>query len=578
MDSFGDHITRASFTSFSRDFLDPAAPLSCIGSGALGGKASGLAFIRSVLARLDVGKYPGIRIEIPSLVVICTDVFDEFMKRNHLLETALSEIPDDRLAHAFQKADLPFEILGDLRALIDDVHMPLVIRSSSLLEDARREPFAGIYATKMIPNNRYDPDVRFNQLVEAIKLVYASTYFRSARDYRKALGHGDEDEKMALIIQEVVGKRYQNRFYPELSGVMRSYNYYPMEPSTPEEGVVNLALGLGKTIVDGGVNWPYSPAYPKVEPPFGSVEKLLKNTQTQFWAVNMGEPPEYDPIQETEYLLLEDLTAAEEDNSLTYLVSTYSPLSGRLSIGTGFKGPRALTFAPLLVLNELPFNDLIKDLLDICTQALGTPVEIEFAMNFNPHRFGFLQVRSMIVPTDDTKVSVDELLGKDVLVGCDHVLGNGMVEDIEDVVYVKPDSFDLKHTLSIAPELEKFNKKFLTRGRSYLLIVLGRLGTTDPWLGIPIIWSRISAASVVVEATRENVRVELSQGSHYFHNIINLGIKYFTLPFTSRYNVDWDWLNRQEIVEETAFIRHIKTPRPLRIKVDGRNSRGVILR
>ena len=578
MDSFSEQITRASFTSFNRDFLDPETPLSCIGSGALGGKASGLAFIRNVLGKLELGKYPGIRIEIPSLVVICTDVFDAFMERNHLMETALSEVPDDRLAHAFQKADLPFEILGDLRALIDDVHMPLVIRSSSLLEDSRREPFAGIYATKMIPNNRFDPDSRFNQLVEAIKLVYASTYFRSARDYRKALGHGDEDEKMALIIQEVVGKRYQNRFYPELSGVMRSYNYYPMEPAAPEEGVVNLALGLGKTIVDGGINWPYSPAYPKVEPPFGSVEKLLKNTQSQFWAVNMGEPPEYDPVRETEYLLLEDITAAEEDNSLTYLVSTYSPLSGRLSIGTGFKGPRALTFAPLLVLNQLPFNDLIQDLLNICTQALGTPVEIEFAMNFNPHRFGFLQVRSMIVPTDDTRVSADELVGTGVLVGCDHVLGNGMVDDIVDVVYVKPDSFDLKHTLSIAPELELFNKKFLAQGRSYLLIVLGRLGTTDPWLGIPIIWSRISAASVVVEATRENVRVELSQGSHYFHNIINLGIKYFTLPFTSRYKVDWDWLNRQEIVEETAFIRHIKTPRPLRIKVDGRNSRGVILK
>jgi len=578
MDSFSEQITRASFTSFNRDFLDPETPLSCIGSGALGGKASGLAFIRNVLGKLELGKYPGIRIEIPSLVVICTDVFDAFMERNHLMETALSEVPDDRLAHAFQKADLPFEILGDLRALIDDVHMPLVIRSSSLLEDSRREPFAGIYATKMIPNNRFDPDSRFNQLVEAIKLVYASTYFRSARDYRKALGHGDEDEKMALIIQEVVGKRYQNRFYPELSGVMRSYNYYPMEPAAPEEGVVNLALGLGKTIVDGGINWPYSPAYPKVEPPFGSVEKLLKNTQSQFWAVNMGEPPEYDPVRETEYLLLEDITAAEEDNSLTYLVSTYSPLSGRLSIGTGFKGPRALTFAPLLVLNQLPFNDLIQDLLNICTQALGTPVEIEFAMNFNPHRFGFLQVRSMIVPTDDTRVSADELVGTGVLVGCDHVLGNGMVDDIVDVVYVKPDSFDLKHTLSIAPELELFNKKFLALGRSYLLIVLGRLGTTDPWLGIPIIWSRISAASVVVEATRENVRVELSQGSHYFHNIINLGIKYFTLPFTSRYKVDWDWLNRQEIVEETAFIRHIKTPRPLRIKVDGRNSRGVILK
>ena len=578
MDFESNPIARSVFTSFNRDFLDPAAPLSCIGSGALGGKAHGLALIRDVLNKLDPEKYAGIRIQIPSLVVVCTDIFDAFMQRNKLMETALSEMPDERIAHTFQMADLPFEILGDLRALIDDVHMPLVIRSSSLLEDSRREPFAGIYATKMIPNNSFDPDRRFIQLVEAIKLVYASTYFRSARDYRKALGHPDEDEKMALIIQEVVGKRYHDRFYPELSGVMRSYNYYPMEPAAPEDGVVNLALGLGKTIVDGGINWPYSPAYPKVEPPFGSVEKLLKGTQTQFWAVNMGEPPEYDPTRENEYLLLEDITAAEKDESLNYLASTYSPLSGRLSIGTGFKGARALTFAPLLILNEIPLNDLIQELLKVCAHALGTPVEIEFAMTFNPHRFGFLQVRSMLVPTDEIHVSRDELSGKDVLVGCDRVLGNGTVEDIVDILYVKPETFDLKHTLAIAPELEMFNKKFLAAGKSYLLIVLGRLGTTDPWLGIPILWSRISAAGVVVEATQENVRVELSQGSHYFHNIINLGIKYFTLPFTSQSKVDWEWLAQQQVIEETAFVRHVRTKMPLRIKVDGRNSRGVILK
>ncbi len=570
-------ISRASFTTFQRNFLDPSTPLSCIGSGALGGKAHGLAFIRSVLKDLDASKFPGIDIDIPSLVVVCADIFDVFMKDNRLYELAHNEdFSDERLAHAFQKADLPFELLGDLRALVDQVHAPLAIRSSSLLEDARHEPFAGIYATKMIPNNLYDPDARFRQLVEAIKLVYASTYFRSARDYRRAIGHQDEDEKMALIIQEVVGKRYQDRFYPELSGVVRSYNYYPMSPAAAEDGVVNLALGLGKTIVDGGIAWPYSPAYPKVEPPFGSVEKLLKGTQTQFWVVNMGEPPAYDPIQETEYLTLEEITAAEKDESLRYLASTYSPLSGRMSIGTGFPGPRALTFAPVLILYEIPLNELILELLKACESALGTPVEIEFAMTFNPHRFGFLQVRSMLAPTDEVQVPIEELSGDNVLVGCEHALGNGALDDICDILYVKPENFDLKHTLSIAPELEAFNKELLAEGRSYLLIVLGRLGTTDPWLGIPIIWGRISGAKVVVEATQENARVELSQGSHYFHNIINLGVKYLTLPFTSPYKIDWEWLNRQMLIKQTHFIRHVRTARPLRVKVDGRNSRGVI--
>ena len=571
-------VARAAFTSFGRDFLNPATPLSCIGSGGLGGKAQGLALIRDVLHELDATKHAGIHIEIPPLVVVCTDVFDAFMEQNQLLETALSDLPEDRMARAFQKAELPFEALGDLRALIEDVHTPLVIRSSSLLEDTRSHPFAGIYTTKMIPNNQYDSDARFQQLIEAIKLVYASTYFRSAKDYRHALGHGDDSEKMALIIQAVVGNRYHDRFYPELSGVIRSYNYYPMDPARPEDGVVSLALGLGKTIVDGGVSWPYSPAYPKLEPPFGSVEKMLKGTQTQFWAVNMGEPAAYDPTRETEYLLLNDITAAERDASLDHLVSTYSPLSGRLSIGTGFKGPRALTFAPLLVLNQVPLNELVLELLRVCGEALGGPVEIEFAMTFDPHRFGFLQVRSMLVPTGETDVSPEELSGDEVLIGCDRALGNGTVNDIIDILYVKPESFDLKHTLAIAPELEHFNRKMLEAGRNYLLIVLGRLGTTDPWLGIPIIWSRISAANVVVEATQENARVELSQGSHYFHNIINLGIKYFTVPFTSPYKIDWEWLGQQEVLEESTFVRHVRTKRPLRIKVDGRSSRGVILK
>jgi len=568
---------RSQSVNFNRNFLDPTTPISCIGTGGIGGKAEGLAFIRDILhSKLDPEEFSDIKVDIPSMAILCTDVFDTFMKQNQLYEISYSDSPDDRVAYAFQKAELPFEVLGDLRSIVEQVHTPLAIRSSSMLEDTKNEPFAGIYHTKMIPNNEYDPDIRFRQLTEAIKFVYASTYFKAAKVYRKTIGHKDIDEKMAVIIQELVGKRYRSRFYPEMAGVARSYNYYPLRPAKPEDGVVNLALGLGKTVVDGGISWPYSPAFPKAEPPFLSAPDMLVHTQTDFWVVNMGEPPKYDPISEGEYITLENITAAEEDSSLQYVASTYNALSSRLSIGTSFKGPRVLTFAPLLLLNLVPFNDLMKSILTICEQSLGTPVEIEFAMTFNPHRFGFLQVRAMAIPTEVVHVSEAEMEGEKVVISSDGVLGNGIVDNIKDVVYVKPECFELKNTKAIVPELEEFNDKLLGAGLPYLLIVFGRLGTTDPWLGIPVQWGQVCGAKVIVEATLENVRVELSQGAHYFHNMINLGVKYFSLPFNQQYKIDWKWLSTQEIIDETSFIRHVRLVAPLKIRVDGRRSRGII--
>jgi hypothetical protein len=568
---------RSRTIDFNRNFLDPATPISCLGTGELGGKAEGLVFIRDFLHSIvDQEKFPGIKIEIPSMAVLCTDVFDLFMKQNDLFDIAFTDLPDDRMAYAFQKAELPFEVLGDLRSIVEQVHAPLAIRSSSMLEDTKNEPFAGIYHTKMIPNYEYDPDVRFRQLVEAIKFVYASTYFKAAKSYRKTIGHKDNDEKMAVIIQEIIGKRYRNRFYPEVAGVARSYNYYPMRPAKPEDGVVNLALGLGKTVVDGGISWAYSPAFPKAEPPFMATPDMLVDSQTEFWVVNMGEPPKYDPINEGEYIYQESIVAAEEDSSLKYVASTYNALSGRLSIGTGFKGPRVLTFAPLLLLNQVPFNDVIKSLLAVCKQSLGTPVEIEFAMTFDPHRFGFLQVRAMAIPTDVVRVSEADMECENVLIASKGVLGNGIVDNIKDIVYVKPENFELKNTKTIVPELELFNDRLLKSNLPYLLIVFGRLGTADPWLGIPVQWGQVCGAKVIVEATLANVRVELSQGAHYFHNMINLGIKYFSLPFNEQHNIDWKWIRDQEQIGETQFVRHVRLKKPLTVEVDGRNSRGII--
>lgn len=542
----------------------------------LGGKAQGLLSMHQTLVEMDAMEFPDIRIDIPEMTVLGTSVFDAFMQRNDLMELALSGLPDDRIANAFQRADMPFEVLGELKTLIDSWTSPLAIRSSGLLEDTTHRPFAGVYLTKMIPNNQPDPDTRFQKLVEAIKFVWASTYFKIARDYCMATSLNSCDEKMAVVIQEVVGKRYGNRFYPELAGVARSFNYYPLLPARPYDGVVNLALGLGKTIVDGGKSWIYSPAYPLMPPPFESTQELLKETQTEFWSVNMGEPPEYNPTRETEFLRKDNLLTAEKDGTLPYLVSTLDPQSGRMSLGMGSKGPRAVTFGPLLSLPDIPFNTLINHLLARCEARCDCPIEIEFAMTFDPPRFGFLQVRPMVLPAGDLEISQEDLKDSRTIIASETVLGNGECESIEDIVYVIPDHFNLKDTKAIAAELDEHNHILLTSGRPYLLIVFGRLGTLDPWLGIPVTWGQICGARVIVEATQENVKVELSQGSHYFHNIINLGVMHFSMPFTSPYRINWEWLKSLNIEEEKRFTRRVRLSRGLGVKVDGRHGRGII--
>ena len=543
----------------------------------LGGKAQGLLAVHQTLVELDATSFPKIKIDIPELTVLGTSIFETFIQRNGLEEIAFSETSDARIANAFQRADMPFEVLGQLRALSDAWITPLAVRSSGFLEDTTHRPFAGVYLTKMIPNNQPDPNIRFTKLIEAVKFVWASTYFKIAKDYCQATGLDIRDEKMAVILQEVIGRRHQNRFYPELSGVARSYNYYPLKPAKPEDGVVNLALGLGKTIVDGGRCWIYSPAFPETPPPYSSMEDLLNETQTSFWFINMGDPPEFNPTKETEFMQLDNLTTAEQDSTLVNLASTYNPQSERFSIGTGTKGVRALTFAPLLVTREVPLNAIIMQMLSSCESSLSCPVEIEFAMTFDPPRFGFLQVRPMVVPSGNLEVRKSEMKSTKTLAASEIVLGNGIMEGIRDVVCVNPDTFNLKHTRLIAEELAAYNRTLLEEQRNYLLIVFGRLGTEDPWLGVPVTWGQICGAGVILEATLPNVRVELSQGSHYFHNIINLGVMHFSMPFSSPYQIDWDWLNQQKAIDSKQFTRHIRLDSPLKVKVDGRHGRGVIL-
>jgi hypothetical protein len=562
---------------FQGEFFDPDRRLTSIGSGSIGAKASGLAFIDGVLrSKFNAQDSAQIQVRIPSLTVIRTDVFDEFLKRNGLNDLAYSESANDVIAHAFQKALLPAEILGDLRRLIEKVHTPLAIRSSSMLEDALNHPFAGVYVTKMIPNNQPSPDIRFQKLMEAIKLVYASTFSKSAKDYLKAIRRSPTDEKMAVIIQEVVGECHADRFYPNVSGIAKSYNFYPIGRSRPEDGMASLALGLGKTIVDGGTCWTYSPAYPGVSAPVASAGELMEQTQNEFWAVHMGKPPAYDPNQETEYLVRLNLSDAEADGTLSYIASVYDAQEDRISTGLDREGPRVLNFAGVLGKRRLPLNEVIRSLLSLSQQALGAPVEIEFAATFDPHRFGFLQVRPMVVPGDKIDIAEEELQGENVLLASENVLGNGIIETIRDIVYVKPKEFEAQYSPRIALELETINRGLLEKERPYVLIGFGRWGSSDPWGGIPVEWGQVCGAKVIVEATRPTMNFELSQGSHFFHNLSSFEVCYFCVPYSGEYAIDWEWLSRQKGEQETPFVRHVVVPTPLQVKVDGRSGRGVI--
>jgi hypothetical protein len=564
---------------FERDLFEGQESFTCIGGGAIGGKAAGLAFADDVLRRhLPDSRFGNITVNIPRLTVLAAGVFDAFLNINHLHEIAYSEEPDHIIALAFQKGDLPADIIGDLRALINKVTQPLAIRSSSLLEDAIYEPFAGVYATKMIPNNQPDADTRFRKLIEAIKLVYASTFFAEARGYRRATGKESKDEKMSVIIQEVVGRRHEDRFYPDVAGVIRSYNFYPIGDARPEDGLVELAIGLGKTIVDGGMSWAYSPSFPKVSPPFTTAE-LLRQTQTEFWSVKMGRPPAFDPVRETEYMKTEPIGIAEEDGILASLVSTYDRANDRVVMGMAVAGPRIVNFAPLIRLDDYPLNELLITLERIFKEEVDADVEMEFALTFEggEHvRFGFLQVRPMVVSQELVEVSDEEFAAVGVIVSSDRVMGNGQNDTITDIVFVKPDVFDAKETRQIVSEIDAVNRNLLSDNRPYLLIGFGRWGSSDPWLGIPVNWSNIAGARVLVEATSPNMNVELSQGSHFFHNISSFGVFHFSVRHDSDHRIDWEWLKRQEVIGESGHLCHVRVDMPIKVKVDGRSGRGVI--
>jgi hypothetical protein len=433
----------------------------------------------------------------------------------------------------------------------------------------------------MIPNNQADTDTRFRRLIEAVKFVYASTFFQDAKNYIQATDHVTADERMAVIIQEIVGQQHGDRYYPHISGVARSYNYYAFGHAKPSDGVVDLALGLGRAIVDEGAGWSFSPAHPAIAPPFNSLQDMLKDSQTQFWAVHMGPPPPYDPIRDTEHMTKHGLEVGEADGVLDWLASTYNAANDRIEWGINARGPRILNFAPILDLEQIPLNNVLKNLIAICKERTGKDIEIEFAVTLGkssgePSRLGFLQVRPMVVSYDNVELTDADWTAGDVLLQSEDVLGNNEIDTLCDIVYVKPERFSTSKTWQIATQIETLNRKLLAAGRRYVLIGFGRWGTTDATRGIPVNFGQISGAQVIVEATLPRMFFNFSQGSHFFHNMTSFRILYLFVSEHQEKQVDWTWLERQHVEEETEFLKWVVAERPLRVKVDGRSGRGVI--
>ncbi len=574
---------RGTIAEFQRDRFDELSLFSRIGNGSLGGKGRGLAFIDLQLKqkRLNI-KYPGVIVSIPRTVVLTTEIFEEFMETNRLYDIALSDHSDKEILDAFLAAKLPVKISEDLSALLQVVHNPIAVRSSSLLEDSHYQPFAGIYSTFMLPNNHIDLSRRFQDLAEAIRCVFASTYYQASKDYMRATNNLVEEEKMAVIIQEITGSVHNDRCYPHISGVARSLNFYPIENEKPEDGIVNIALGLGKTVVEGGISLRFSPRYPKKIIQLSDTKTAMKETQKNFFALSMDSESFSVTHKEESNIISLDLSAAEEDGMLKNLASTYDMENHILRDGSGYKGPRVLTFSGILRYGMFPLADIITELLKMGKQAMNVPIEIEFAVNLKPvggrlPTFSFLQIRPIVENAEAEDLVIEEPDPKTALVFSNKAMGNGNYREIRDFVYINPDRFDPSKTKEMATSIAEINAALDDEDRGYILVVPGRLGSSDRWLGIPINWSQISNARVIVESGLKNFRVDPSQGTHFFQNITSLRNAYLTInPFMDDGLFNVEYLNKMKAAKEDKFLRHIRFSSPLTVKIDGKTGRGLI--
>ncbi len=568
---------------FRREQFDRYSNFARIGDGSLGGKGRGLAFIDNMVKRHpEFEEFENARVAIPKTVVLCTDVFDEFMETNNLYQIALSDADDETILKYFLKAKLPDRLVEDFFTFFDVVKSPLAIRSSSLLEDSHYQPFAGIYNTYMIPflDDKYE---MLRMLSDAIKGVYASVYFRDSKAYMQATSNIIDREKMAVILQEVVGNPYGDRYYPSMSGVARSLNYYPLGDEKAEEGTVNLALGLGKYIVDGGMTLRFSPYHPHQVLQTSEMEIALRETQTRFYALDLKNAGHEFSIDDGFNLLKLHVKEAEQDGSLQYIASTYDPYDQVIRDGLYPGGRKVITFANILQHDVFPLARILQLVLKYSEQEMRRPVEIEFAATLSRDHdktgtFYLLQIRPIV----DSKEMLDEdltLIPDDaVILRSDNSLGHGIMDQIYDVVYVKTEGYSASNNQKIAWEIEKINRRFLDAGKNYVLVGPGRWGSSDPWLGIPVKWPHISGARVIVEAGLTNYRIDPSQGTHFFQNLTSFGVGYFTINAFMQDGVyNQAFLDAQPAVEETEFLRQVSFETPIVVKMDGKKKRGVVL-
>jgi len=567
---------------FAPSRMAVATAFTRIGGGSIGGKARGLAFMNALIRQHGLGsRFDDVRLAVPSSAAIGTDVYDDFLDKNRLHDIVSEELDDVEIARRFKQAELPRNILSDLLAFLRQVEYPLAVRSSSLLEDSPDRPFAGVYATHMIPNNHRDLDVRLDQLCDAIKLVYASAFFRSARRYLQATGRHAEEEKMGVILQQVVGCNHSGRFYPTFSGVVRSYNFYPSGSLAPEDGVASLALGLGKMVVEGGQTLLFSPAMPTVIPQFTTVEDMLATSQREFFALDMARPDAYPTEVADANLLRLGLDVAEQDGTLAPIGSVYSPENDVVYDGVYRDGPRLVTFAHVLKSDLFPLADILRRLLEIGGEGMACPIEIEFAvdMSAKPMDFGLLQIRPIIAHEEFEDVHLDEIVGDQAICHSPKAMGNGQMCGIHDLIYVKPAAFDSAHTREMAAEIARLNDELNRAGRHCILIGPGRWGSADRFLGIPVTWDQISSAQVLVETNLDGFMVTLSQGSHFFQNMTSLGVGYLAVdPLSKEGHINWDWLAAQDAIAETKYVRHLRLSEALDVRLDGRSRRGVIFK
>ncbi len=572
---------------FQRDRFDQYSNFARIGSGSMGGKARGLAFLDALIKRntsLEAFEKYNAQIALPKTVVICTDIFDEFMERNNLYPTALSPVSDEEMLQYFLKAEFPPQYKEDFLAFFEAISKPIAVRSSSMLEDSYYQPFAGVYSTYMIPYDSNKENM-VNMLINAIKAVYASVFYQNSKAYMTATSNVIDSEKMAIVLQEVVGNTYQNHYYPSFSGVARSINFYPINSEQPEDGVANVALGLGKQVVDGKLSLRFSPKHPEKILQTSDLSIALKETQTSFYALNLDPSSFYPSVDDTADLLTLDLNTAEEDGTLFPLISTYDPNDKIIRDGLHNGGRKLVTFAGILKYKQFPLAEILQTVLEIGQHEMGHPVEIEFAVKLNdknepePSTFYLLQIRPIVENNEVVVEDLSALPESQTIIKSARVLGNGIIDDVHDFIYVKPGSFDPANSRQIAEELEQLNKKLQKEGRHYVLVGPGRWGSSDPWLGIPVKWAQISAARAIVEAGLENYRIDPSQGTHFFHNLTSFRIGYFTVnPYKEDGHYDLAYLEQQPAIYDGQFLRYVQFGKPIIIKMDGKKGIGVVMK